>query len=107
MNPELKQRWIAALRDPVYGANVAPFLRTDAGYSPLGVLWDILPGGGTWSRRRDAPSYGVIAPDGFWISLLPLHAARQAGLSWPDVLQFEKQGAPLSVIADLIANGGG
>lgn len=41
MKPIIKERWIAALRSGVYSQNTLGFLRTEAGYSSLGVLCDI------------------------------------------------------------------
>jgi hypothetical protein len=48
MNPEVKQKWIAALRSGKYKQGTS-WLRTNKGYCCLGVLSDLL--GASWESK--------------------------------------------------------
>jgi len=51
MNPELKTKWLAALRNGKY-TQTTRFLRDDRGHCFLGVLADIIDPHG-WEKQRD------------------------------------------------------
>ena len=99
MSPALFERWRIALRDPKYGENTAPLLRSSRGFSPLGVLWDVC--GGEWTLTPDG-AFGVRCDDGLWCVLMPVGEAKRIGLEWKLVIALEKVTAPLPEVADIL-----
>lgn len=92
MNAEMKAKWVAALRSGKYQPGNS-YLRSEAGWSCLGVLCDIIDNS-KWERHGDG-----ILTDHYW---------KFAGQSWflPNAILHEQQLDPfISPIFTLEKNG--
>jgi hypothetical protein len=78
MNPEIKAKWVAALRSGMYRQGRMQLRNRDDEFCCLGVLCDIYAGsvsGAEWEQRR-AGGYRIEDND----SLLPVEVVDWAGL---------------------------
>jgi hypothetical protein len=102
MNPQIKQKWLSALRSGEYQQGRC-YLRTNSGFCCLGVLCDLygkehnveweLVGAGTYYEFQDEPE------------LLPLSVAEWAGVDRHRSLtlgELNDTGSTFNEIADLI-----
>lgn len=97
MNPELKAKWIAALRSGDYKQGRGVLRSPDESFCCLGVLCDI-SGMGQWIRR----SYYADGTDGY--ACLPAAVSRVAALSISEgrLAKMNDHGKSFADIADYI-----
>lgn len=109
MNPEIKERWIAALRSGEYKQTIGN-LRVKDKFCCLGVLCDLAAkdGIGEWQENKNSNRF-FSTPLFAASKLLPSTIVSWAGLNSPRVLiddsslvSLNDQGASFSEIADII-----
>ena len=94
MNPELKAKWLEALRGGTY-TQAREKLRTDEGHCCLGVLCDVI----------DPSKWGKALDWDGWDSRLPLEINRSAGIPCEIealLIKMNDEGSSFAEIADYI-----
>jgi hypothetical protein len=76
MNPEIKEKWINALRSEEY-QQTQDNLKTDEGYCCLGVLCDIYAKENNVDWEKDFDEYTMFG----YVRKLPHHVVKWAGLN--------------------------
>lgn len=99
MNPEIKKRWVAALRSGEYEQGKGRLVTEDGKFCCLGVLCDLAVGDGVVTHAGEGFTSG--GPEGIRIGSLPDAVVGWAGVKEPN--PYLPQGGPTGRIylADL------
>ncbi|MFE7797018.1 hypothetical protein [Nocardia sp. NPDC057440] len=83
MNPDIKEKWVTALRSGEFKQGRAMLRSKNDQYCCLGVLSELAAKEGVVSRALDINEYGYRYGSNSW-STLPSAVASWAGLPWSD-----------------------